>query len=311
MVEKSKKIGVLMGGMSAESEVSLRSGQSVINALKNLGYSYAIINPDRSLADQIKEKNPDIIFNALHGTYGEDGAIPGMLEVIGVPYTHSGVMTSAIAMNKIMTKKVLSNYGVRMAESVEVSVENLLRTNKDPMARPYVIKPIEQGSSVGVIIIKENDPEGIAKKLKDINWNFGDIAMAERYIKGKELSSVVINNKAIGVLELRPKIDFYDYEAKYTDGVTEHIYPAEVSENAYQEAMKFAEVAHNILGARTMSRSDLRYDPDEDKVYFLEINTHPGFTNLSIVPEVANYNGITFEQIVEMLLNDAKCELKP
>lgn len=311
MVEKSKKIGVLMGGMSAESEVSLRSGQSVINALKNLGYSYEVINPDRNLAEEIKQKKPDIIFNALHGTYGEDGAIPGMLEVIGVPYTHSGVMTSAIAMNKIMTKKILTNYGVRMAESLEVNIPELMKTNKDPMQRPYVLKPIEQGSSVGVIIVKENDSDGIAKKLQDINWTFGETAMVERYIKGKELSSVVINNKAIGVLELRPKIDFYDYTAKYTDGVTEHIYPAEISKNAYYEAMKFAEVAHNILGARTMSRSDLRYDPEEDKVYFLEINTHPGFTNLSIVPEVANYNGISFEQIVEMLLNDAKCELKP
>lgn len=311
MVKKSKKIAVLMGGMSVESDVSLMSGQSVINALKKLGYDYCVINPDRTLPDQIKAEKPNVVFNALHGTYGEDGAIPGLLEVIGVPYTHSGVMTSAIAMNKIMTKKVLSHYGVRMAESIEVNINELIQSNKDPMPRPYVLKPIEQGSSMGVIIVKDEDKEGIAQKLKDINWSFGEIAMVERYIKGKELSAVVINNKAIGVLELRPKIDFYDYKAKYTDGVTEHIYPAEVSEQAYQEAMSFAEKAHNILGARTMSRSDLRYDPDEDKVYFLEINTHPGFTSLSIVPEVANYNGISFEQIVEMLIEEAKCELKP
>jgi D-alanine-D-alanine ligase len=291
-----------MGGLSAEREVSLKSGQSVVKALNNLGCKVSEIDPSTDLPMQLKQVNPDVVFNALHGTYGEDGAIPGLLEVMQIPYTHSGIMASAVGMNKAMTRHIAKMNGVLIPEGKVIRVEDLC---PDTMAVPFVLKPIQQGSSVGVYIINQDtDTQAILKE-----WVYGEEALVEEYIAGKELSIGVFNDKALGILELRPKEGFYDYKAKYTAGVTDHIYPAEIPEPAYNEAMALAERMHKALECRTLSRSDFRYDPSRGKAYFLEINTHPGFTSLSIVPELAGYQGISFEQMVQALLEQATCDL--
>lgn len=304
----TKRVAVLLGGKSAEREVSFSSGKSIVAALKALGHEAIEIDPDENLCEVLKKIKPDAVYNSLHGTYGEDGAIPGMLEVLGIPYTHSGVVSSAIGMNKCFTRRMLEHYGVRFPKGIVVKVADLL-AGEEPMPRPYVIKPISQGSSVGVYIIKEKGTNFADQQSSNL-WSYGDEALVEEYIPGQEISTAVINDNAIGTLELRPKSGLYDYEAKYTDGKTEHIYPAELPENIYQESLAFAQMAHRVLGCRTISRSDMRYNPSDGKLYFLEINTHPGFTNLSIVPEVAAKNGISFEKLVGMILNDAQLELK-
>lgn len=307
-----KHVAVLIGGMSKEREVSQSSGRSVVKALNSLGHKVTEIDPGPNLCEQLSTVKPDVVFNALHGTYGEDGAIPGMLEVMSIPYTHSGVLSSSMAMNKYVTRKVLECNGVRFPEGMLLSIEKLkemCRQGKDPMPRPYVIKPVNQGSAVGLYIIKDGDQNFLEQQAKH-PWDYGLDAIIEKYIPGKELSTPVLNGKALGSLELRPHSGVYDYESKYTDGKTEHIYPADIPEKAYKEALNFAEIAHNTLGCRTMSRSDFRYDPTEDLVYFLEINTHPGFTELSIYPEVAGHNGISFEQIVQMLLDQATLDIQ-
>lgn len=307
-----KHVAVLMGGMSKEREVSQTSGRAVVKALNNLGYQVTEVDPDQDLSNKLAAIKPDVVFNALHGTYGEDGAIPGVLEILGIPYTHSGVMSSAIGMNKYITRKMLECQGVRLPEGMLLSVEKInemCRHGKDPMPRPYVIKAISQGSTVGVYIIKDGDKNFLEQQAAS-PWNYGLDALVERYIPGQEISTAVLNGKALGSLELRPKSGVYDYESKYTDGKTEHIYPAEIPAEAYQEASHFAEIAHNALCCRTLSRSDFRYDPDEGLVYFLEINTHPGFTELSIFPEVAANNGFSFQDVVSILIDQAALDLK-
>lgn len=306
----NKHVVVLMGGLSAEREVSFMTGKAMVDALKALGYKVTAVDPDVDLAVKLLELKPDVVLNALHGTYGEDGSIPGLLEVMKIPYTHSGVTASALAMDKSKTKALLRQYGVRSPKEVIMTVNELAKLSevgKEPMARPFVIKPISEGSSVGVVIVKDDTEAWFSPE----EWKPDAVMLVEEYIPGQELSSVVLRGKAIGVLELRPKFGFYDYKAKYTDGVTEHIFPAELPSNVYAMAMEWAATAHNILGCRTISRSDLRFDPARgvDGLYFLEINTHPGCTPLSIVPEVAAKQGTSFEQLVKYLLEDAKCEL--
>jgi len=310
MTGVNKHIVVLMGGLSAEREVSLVTGRAMVDALHKLGYMVTAVDPNTDLALKLSELKPDIVLNALHGTYGEDGSIPGLLEVMNIPYTHSGVTASAIAMDKSKTKALLRQYGVRSPAEVMLTVDELEKmalAGKEPMARPFVIKPLSEGSSVGVIIVMEGTKDWFHKD----KWKQGARLLVEEYIPGQELSAVVIRGKAMGVLELRPRFGFYDYKAKYTDGVTDHIFPAELPDGVYKAAMEWAAVAHNSLGCRTVSRSDLRFDPTRgaDGLYFLEINTHPGCTPLSIVPEVAAKQGISFEQLVGYLLADAKCEL--
>jgi D-alanine-D-alanine ligase len=309
MQKNNKHVVVMMGGLSSEREVSLSSGASVIKALNELGYRVTTLDPSYDVAVQLEKLKPDVVFNALHGTYGEDGVIPGILEMMRIPYTHSGVMASAVAFNKSKTKDIIINYGVRVAKGMRIKIDalkDIIASGSDPMPRPYVIKPNQQGSSIGVYIVHPND------KSPDLSsWNFGDDVVVEEYIPGKELSVAVFADKAIGALELRPRDGFYDYEAKYTDGVTDHIFPADVPASVYKQALESAEKVHNILGCRTMSRSDFRYDPSrgDEGLYFLEINTHPGFTNLSIVPEIAEKTGTSFKQLVERLLQDATCEI--
>ncbi|MCE2991554.1 MAG: D-alanine--D-alanine ligase [Candidatus Jidaibacter sp.] len=303
-----KRVAVLMGGKSSEREVSLNSGKSVVAALRRLGHEVFEVDPSTSLPESLVKIKPDVIYNSLHGTYGEDGAIPGLLEVLGIPYTHSGVEASAVGMNKWLTRILLENYGIRFPEGKKVKVADLL-SGLEPMKRPYVIKPISQGSTVGVYIIKDGDP-AFAEQQATNPWSYGEEALVEEYIHGQEISTAVILDKAIGSLELKPLSGFYDYESKYTDGKTEHIYPANLPEDVYKESLKFAEIAHKMLGCRSVSRSDMRYNPENGGLYFLEINTHPGFTDLSIVPELAEKNGISFEKLVGIILADAKLELK-
>lgn len=304
-----KKIAVLMGGLSAEREVSVVTGNAIIASLKRQGYNPIPIDPTRDLAKTLYDIRPDVVFNGLHGTYGEDGAIQGILELMGIPYTHSGITASAIAMDKSKTKSLLKQYGVKSAKEVIFTYEELhelYNKGQEPMERPFVIKPLSEGSSVGVVIVRgENDVWFHHNK-----WKANSKLLVEEYIADQELSVAIFNNKALGVLELRPKQGFYDYKAKYTEGMTDHIYPAEVEKRVYDLAMQWAEKAHNILGCKTVSRSDFRYNSrEEEGLYFLEINTHPGFTPLSIVPEIASYHGISFDELVKKILEDASCEL--
>lgn len=307
-----KHVAVLMGGLSPEREVSFMSGKSVCDALNKLGYKVSSIDPNRDVYNQIKEVNPDVVFNALHGTYGEDGIIPGILEMMNIPYTHSGVMASALGLNKTMTKAILKEKGIRVPNGFEIKISSLyeqLKNGKHPLDIPYVIKPVSQGSSVGVFIVTDAKSLDI-EKLNPKIWAYGEDMIIEELIPGKELSTCVFANKALGTIELRPQTEFFDYEAKYTDGKTYHIYPAAIPEHIYQQSLEFAEQAHKILGCRTMSRTDMRYDDKKDLLYVLEINTHPGFTNLSIVPDIAAKNGIPFESLVEQLVQEAKCDVR-
>ncbi|WHQ46660.1 MAG: D-alanine--D-alanine ligase [Candidatus Midichloria sp.] len=306
----NKHIVLLVGGRSREREVSQMSGKSVHNALLNLGYKVTAVDPNENLANELIRLKPDIIFNCLHGTFGEDGSIPGLLELLRIPYTHSGVTASAIAMDKILTKKMALVCNINTPKYIKIektALFALLEKGEDPMQKPYVIKSVQQGSTIGIyLIIDEN-----SNKPKKEEWSFGDQVLIEEYIPGQELSVAVLNDKALGVLELRPRTNWYDYTAKYSDGVTEHIYPAEISQEVYLEAMQSAEEMHKTIGCRTVSRSDFRYNNigNASGLFFLEINTHPGFTNLSIVPDIASHHGISFEQIIEQLVKDAKCEI--
>ncbi len=307
----TKHVAVLMGGLSAENKVSKSSGNNVCKALDNLGYKYTVVDPCRKVAETLTQLKPDVVINVLHGTFGEDGTIPGVLEMLGIPYTHSGVLASAIGLNKEMTKNIVKHYGVRVIEGMTANIHDVVKAaknGKDLMPRPYVVKPLQQGSTIGVHIIEEGKPIDI----DPTTWQFGDIVMVEKFIPGIELSTAVVGNKAMGTLEIIPKGGFNDYDAKYTVGQSDHIYPARIPEDVYNESLKFAQAAHDALGCRTISRSDFRYDKDGDgKLYFMEINTHPGLTGTSIVPDIIKHNNVSMEQLVDMLIKDAKCEIKP
>lgn len=306
------RILILAGGLGAEHDISIMSAASVKTVLENMKYDVLQIDPGQNLPAEIIAQRPDVVFNCLHGTYGEDGSIPGLLEVMQIPYTHSGVMASAVAMNKGMTRRIAQSLGIKMPEHVMIRSTDLfkmLSKKEHPMTFPYIIKPVEQGSTIGAFLVKDHNSHlPIAE-----DWHYGDEILIERYIPGQEISAAVFSGTALGVLELRPKSGFYDYQSKYTDGAASHIYPAEIPENAYKEALNAAEVMHNVLGCRTISRSDFRYNPEEgdNGLYFLELNTHPGFTTLSILPEIAAHNEISFEMLVMQLLNDAICEKRP
>ncbi len=306
-----KKIALLAGGLSAEKDVSLISSGCVIRYLRNMGHEVVEVDLSPNLAKRLIKIKPDIVFNCLHGTYGEDGAVQGLLEIIGIPYTHSGVKASAVAMNKTLTKYIAERNGIRTPSFVEMETDHyfdLQESGKELMPRPYVIKPVFQGSTIGVHIIKD-DKSSLPKRRE---WKYGTRILIEEYIPGKEISSAVVFDKARGVLELQPRDGFYDYDSKYTEGLTTHVMPADIPQSVYQEAMGTAEKMHWLLGCRTISRSDFRYDPNRGNngLYLLEINTHPGFTDLSILPEIAAHAGISFAEIIEGLLRDAKCELR-
>lgn len=303
-MSESKHVAVLMGGMSSEREVSRVSGKGVTEALERLGYRVTAVDVDRDIASVLNELKPDVVFNALHGTYGEDGCIQGLLEILGIPYTHSGVAASAIAMDKQTTKELLQQHGILFPPGQVVSRREVLAG--DVLPRPYIVKPVDEGSSVGVILMEKDGPKRVDEKmLPEKTKRF----LVEKYIPGRELSVAVLDGKALGVIELRPKSGFYDYENKYSDGKTDHLMPAPVDEGIYKGAMKIAASAHNILGCRGVTRSDFRYDDQNSgKLYLLEINTHPGFTPLSLAPEIAKYTGIAFDELVKRLVETARCD---
>ncbi|MDR1693840.1 MAG: D-alanine--D-alanine ligase [Lactobacillaceae bacterium] len=298
-----KKVMVVMGGMSSEREVSLVTGKGAAQALKNSGYEvyeYDLKNGHKFSKELIKIK-PDVVFNALHGTFGEDGSIQGFLDILQIPYTHSGVNASAIGMNKQVTKEVAVSLGINVAESQKMTFKKF-KEKGTRIELPYVIKPVSEGSSVGVFIIKTE------KDLKHVNYaDENQDILIEKFIDGKEITCAVINGKAHVVTELVASKEFYNYEAKYTDGLTEHILPAPLPDDVTNIVMSYSERIHNALDCNTVSRSDLRYN-ETDGVVFLEINTNPGLTPLSLVPEQAAYIGMSYEELCKTLVENASCK---
>ncbi len=304
----AKSVAVLMGGWSSEREVSLVSGAAVAKALSEAGYKIETIDVARDVEGLARRltPRPDVVFNALHGRYGEDGCVQGLLEILAIPYTHSGVLASALAMDKPMAKKLFVDAGIRCADHTIADRDAIL--SGDVMEPPFVIKPLNEGSSVGVRIILD-DAAVAATRLED--WPFGNRVMVERYIAGRELTVAVIGDRALGVTEIRPVDGFYDYEAKYTDGRAQHLVPAPLPPEIYEETRRFAVLAHEALGCRGVSRADLRYDDTQSNpglVYLLEINTQPGMTPLSLVPELAKHAEIDFTQLVSWMVENASCD---
>lgn len=300
-------IVVLMGGWSSEREVSLTSGKGVAAALRERGWSNVTeLDMDRDVAARLGERKPDVVFNALHGTPGEDGTVQGMMDLMGLKYTHSGLETSVIAIDKELTKMVLVPHGVRMPAGRIVESDSIY--SADPMARPYVLKPVNEGSSVGVAIVTADGNYGnpIGRDVPG-PWHEFDELLAEPFIKGRELTVAVLNDEALAVTELKPKAGFYDYAAKYTDGLTVHVCPAEIPDDIAQSMMEMAAKAHRLLGCKGASRSDFRWDDEQGDggIYLLEVNTQPGMTPLSLVPEQAKLKGISYGELVERLIEEA------
>jgi len=306
-MNKDLHVVVLMGGWSSEREVSLTSGKGVADALRERGWSNVTeLDMERDVGARLAALKPDIVFNALYGTPGEDGPVQGMMDLMGLRYTHSGLETSVIAIDKELTKMVLVPHGIRMPEGRIVSSESLHQ--EDPIARPYVVKPVNEGSSVGVAIVTDDGNYGnpIGRDV-DGPWQHFRELLAEPFIKGRELTVAVIGSDPLGVTELKPKAGFYDYDAKYTDGLTQHICPAEVPYEIASAMMDMAARAHALLGCKGASRSDFRWDDElgEAGVYLLEVNTQPGMTPLSLVPEQAKHKGIGYGELVERLIEEA------
>ncbi len=298
---------VLMGGWSKEREVSLTSGAGIAGALRERGWSNVTeLDMDRDVALRLAELKPDVVFNALHGTPGEDGTVQGMMDLMGLRYTHSGLETSVIAIDKELTKMVLVPHGIRMPSGRIIESESVYR--EDPMARPYVLKPVNEGSSVGVAIVTEHGNYG-SPIGRDVPgpWHEFDELLAEPFIKGRELTVAVLNDEPFAVTELKPKAGFYDYAAKYTDGLTVHECPAKVPDEIARSMMDMAARAHGLLGCKGASRSDFRWDDEQGEagVYLLEVNTQPGMTPLSLVPEQAKMKGISYGERVERLIAEA------
>ena len=306
----SRKVAVLMGGWSPEREVSLVSGKACAEGLREGGHDvteYDVKRDLRALIEFLKPASgggPDVVFNALHGKYGEDGCIQGVLEVLAVPYTHSGVLASAIAMDKPMARHVFTSLGMRVAFGKVI--ERRLLAAGDPMPRPYVVKPIDQGSSVGVHIVREGDNLAVVEVAEAA---FGERVLIEQFIPGRELTVAVMGDQPVAVTELRPRTRFYDYEAKYTEGVTEHLVPAPIPTAVYELAKQWALMAHQALGCSGLTRTDLRWDdskPDTSGLVVLEINTQPGMTPLSLAPEQAKWAGISWAQLMTWMVENAR-----
>jgi D-alanine-D-alanine ligase len=299
----AKHVAVLMGGWSAEREVSLRSGHACAEALVRRGYRVTQIDVTREVASALTSAKPDAALNVLHGRPGEDGTLQGLLEILGIPYTHSGVLASALAMQKDTAKALFRACGVPVAEDRVVSRFEAAKAHVMPP--PYVVKPIAEGSSVGVFIVTEQQSHPPQELYRD-DWAFGDRVMVERYVPGKELTCAVLGDRALDVIEIVPTTRFYDYEAKYAAGGSRHLLPAPVLPNVYQEVRRLAVAAHNALGCRGVSRADFRYDDrGTGNLVCLEVNTQPGMTATSLVPELAAYAGITFDELVQWMVEDA------
>jgi D-alanine-D-alanine ligase len=288
-----------MGGWSTEREVSLVSGAAVVNALKAAGYRTTAIDVQRDMGALLTRlyPRPDAVFNALHGRYGEDGCVQGLLNILDIPYTHSGVLASALAMDKPMSKQLFAAAGIPVAEHEVVHRDQIL--NGEVMDRPYVIKPLNEGSSVGVHIVRDGDNWAPAD---DGLWPFGSKVMVEKYIDGKELTVAVMGDRPLAVTEITTGRGFYDYDAKYAEGGSTHVVPALIGDDVYEEAQRLSLLAHQTLGCRGVSRADLRYDGET--LFMLEVNTQPGMTPTSLVPEQANHVGISFEELCSWMVEN-------
>jgi D-alanine-D-alanine ligase len=299
-------VAVLMGGWSNERSVSLLSGNGVADALERGGYKVSRVDMDRNVASVLTAIRPDVVFNALHGVPGEDGSVQGMLDIMQIPYTHSNMVTSVIAIDKELTKQRLVPGGVPMPKGVVVKSESLFAA--DPLPRPYVVKPVNEGSSVGVAIVTEDGNYGnpIARDATGPWMDFEEL-LCEPFIKGRELTVAVLDGEPLCVTELVPKSGFYDFDAKYTDGMTEHVCPALIPDDAAARMMALAKLSHELLGCKGASRTDFRWDDELglDGIFVLETNTQPGMTPLSLVPEQAKACGISYEELVDRLVKEA------
>jgi D-alanine-D-alanine ligase len=301
----SKHVAVLMGGWSAEREISLRSGKACADAATRLGYRVTRIDVGRDIANVLTTVKPDVALNMLHGRPGEDGTLQGILEILAIPYSHSGVMASSVAMQKDVAKVLFRAHDVAIPEGIVASRFEVAKTHLLP--RPYVIKPIAEGSSVGVFIVNE-DHAHPPQELTRPDWGYGDQLIVEKYIAGKELTCAVMGEEALGVIEIVSTVKFYDYEAKYAPGGSKHLLPAPISPFVYQQVRRLALAAHRALGCRGVSRADFRYDDRIEGtggLVCLEVNTQPGMTETSLVPELAAHAGITFDELVRWMIEDA------
>ncbi len=295
-----------MGGWSAERNVSLASGEACYGALRRAGFKAIMVDVKReTIYSVLLDMKPQVIFNALHGKWGEDGTASALFETLGIPYTHSGVLASSVAMNKEKSKIIFKDAGIPVSESKLVDIE--IAASSHPMALPYVVKPVAQGSSVGVHIV-DRTSNGPVTSLLEERALFGDTVMVERFIPGKELTCAVMGDVALGVIDIVPNIGFYDYEAKYAQGGSRHILPAEIPNDIYRKCQRYSLMAHQALGCRGITRCDFRYDDtpaEKGELILLEINTQPGMTGTSLVPEMAAHAGHSFEDLVTWMVNDA------
>ena len=297
-----KRVAVIYGGWSSERPVSLSSGKQMAEAARQAGYDVTEIDATRDLARQLADAKPDAVLNGLHGPWGEDGCVQGLLEIMGLPYSHSGVLASALAMDKLKSKAVYRSVGLDVAEDcrvtrAEAAAEHALKP-------PYVIKPVNEGSSFGVLIVREgtNSPP---QELTGPHWRYGDYLMAEEYIPGRELTVAVLGDRALAVTEITTLRDYYDFDAKYAAGGSQHVIPADLPAHVTQAAMDASLKAHLALGCRGATRSDFRYDEKKDRLVILETNTQPGMTPTSLVPEQAAYMGMSFVDLVAWMIEDA------
>lgn len=299
----SKHVAVVYGGMSLEREVSISSSSAIIESIVDLGYQVTSIDMGADISSVLQKIKPDVVFNALHGTYGEDGCLQGILNVLNIPYTHSGLMASSLSMNKKTSLDFFSYHKILSAKRTIVKKSDNI--DSDPMPRPYVVKPIAQGSSIGVNIVFEEDDFD----FKNYKYEYGDEILVEEYINGKEIQVAVLNGKALGALELKILSErYYTYDVKYTQGLADHIYPARLSEDNYRKILAISEKIYNLLGYRGLIRIEFIYCEQRDNFFMLEVNTHPGMTALSICPEIAQHNGISFTQLVKILLDSAQVD---
>jgi len=298
------RVAVIYGGWSSEREISLVSGRAMARAAREAGYDVTEIDAGRALSDQIRTAAPDVVLNGLHGPWGEDGCVQGVLEVMGIPYSHSGVLASALAMDKRKSKAVYAQHGIEIAADVAVTRAEAARA--PPLPPPYVIKPIAEGSSFGVVMVREgaNAP---AEMLLSDDWVYGDRLMAEEYIPGRELTVGVMGERALGVTEISTAREFYDFDAKYAAGGSQHTVEPDLPAGVRERALAASLAAHRALGCRGVSRSDFRYDGTRDRLVILETNTQPGMTPTSLVPEQAEHVGISFPDLVAWMIEDASC----
>ncbi len=294
-------VSVLKGGWSAEREVSLRSGAACAEALRAANFQVTEIDVGRDIATVLTKLKPDVALNVLHGPFGEDGCIQGLLEMIEIPYTHSGVLASALAMNKALSRTVFKSAGIPVAEGMTISRFDAAKAH--PMPLPYVIKPVANGSSVGVYIVR-NDAE-VPSELAGADWQFGDTVLVEKYVAGKELTCAVLGDRALDIIEIVAERDFYNYDAKYAPGGSRHVLPAPIASDVYKRVQDLALAAHQALGCRGVSRSDFRYDDSTGELVCLEVNTQPGMTTTSLVPEIAAHAGLAMPELMRWLIEDA------